>query len=141
MKASDTRRFHLGDILSVTTECLVSPRHMEGVHDLLDFMTGDALFTHQLPRAADECKPHLLALHPDLAAVQVPDFSAVPRDQVEAHVMTWLDTQVAQYGEYRDVAPVPAGGHTVIDPLDELAMNHPHLTVIPVVLPGGGDPR
>lgn len=46
----NTRNFHLGDILSVTTGCLLSPRRMEGVYDILNFMTADNLFTHQLGR-------------------------------------------------------------------------------------------
>ena len=64
-----TKKFHLGDVLSITTGRLVSPRHMDGVYDILNFMTGDNLFTHQLPRASDECKPHLLAQFPQLAEV------------------------------------------------------------------------
>ena len=41
-----TKTFHISDILSVTTEVLLSTRRMEGVHD--NWMTGDDLFTHQL---------------------------------------------------------------------------------------------
>lgn len=131
-------RFHLGDILTITTGRLVSPRHMEGVYDLLNHMTGDNLFTHQLPRASDECKPHLLAQHPDLADIKVPDFEAIRAERVKAWVDEWLARMVAQYGEYRDVAPLANGEHSVIDPLAELAMNHPHLTVIPVVIDSDG---
>ena len=56
-----SRDFHIGDILSVTTGRLVSPRRMDGVYDILNFMTGDNLFTHQLPRAARECAGPLAA--------------------------------------------------------------------------------
>ena len=63
-----TKTFHLGDILSVTTSRLVSPRHIDGVYDILNWMTGDNLFTHQLPRASRECEGPLLAQHPDLAS-------------------------------------------------------------------------
>ncbi len=63
------KKFHLGDVLSITTQRLVSPRHMVGVYDILNFMTGDNLFTHQLPRAANECKPYLLEQFPKLAEV------------------------------------------------------------------------
>jgi hypothetical protein len=133
-----TKSFHLGDVLSVTTECLVSPRHIDGVYDVLNWMTGDNLFTHQLPRANDECKPHLLAQHPDLAAVEVPDFSKTPRDRVKEHVESWLAEQVARFGEYRDVAPMSAEEHTVINPLDELAMNYPNVKVIAVEVPREG---
>lgn len=59
-----TREFHLGDVLSITTGRLISPRGIEGVYDILRFMTGQDLFTHQLPRAMTEMKPRLLAQHP-----------------------------------------------------------------------------
>jgi hypothetical protein len=131
-------RFHLGDILSVTTGYLVSPRHMDGIYDVLNWMTGDNLFTHQLPRASDECQPHLLAQHPDLASVDVPDFDGVSRDDVKAAVEVWLSEQVALFGEYRDVAPLADEDHTTINPLVELAMNHPHLEVTPIVVPEAG---
>lgn len=52
---TQTSSFHIGDILSITTGRLVSPRHIDGVYDILNWMTGDNLFTHQLPRAAGEC--------------------------------------------------------------------------------------
>lgn len=126
-----TKTFHLGDILTVTTGRLVSPRHMDGVYDILNWMTGDNLFTHQLPRANEECAPHLLAQHPDLAAVQVPD-GFTGREHVEA----WLAGQVTAYGEYRDVAPLPVGDHTAIDPISELKMIRPDLDTIVVTVPG-----
>lgn len=131
-----TKTFHIGDILSVTAGALVSPRHMDGVYDILNWMTGDELFTHQLPRALNECEPHLKAQHPDLAAIPVPDFSSVPRTDVEAAVKAWVNEQVARFGETREVAPMSASEHTRINPLDELAMNYPHVQVIPVVVDG-----
>lgn len=134
-----TQRFHLGDILTITTGRLVSPRGMDAVYDVLNWMTGDDLFTHQLPRAMDECQPHLLAQHPDLAGIKAPDFDAIRPDRAEAWIAAWLARRVAQFGEHREVAPLPAGEHTRIDPLAELVMNHPHLTVLPVVLPSSED--
>lgn len=131
MTSEASRRFHLGDILTITTGRLVAQRHMEAVHDILDWMTGDQLFTHQLPRAMDECQPALLAQHPDLADLDVPEFGG----DVKAEVDAWLAQLVARFGEYREVHPLDPGDHTVINPLAELAMNHPGVTVIPVVLP------
>lgn len=122
------KAFHLGDILSITTGYLVSPRHVDALYDVLNFMTGDNLFTHQLPRAMQECAPDLLRQHPDLASVPVPaEFTG------EQHVRVWLAEQVERFGEYRDVAPLPAGEHTFIDPIAELRMNYPDTPVIPVV--------
>lgn len=116
MTTPASRRFHLGDVLSVTTGYLVAPRGIEAMYDLLNFMTGDNLFTHQLPRASDECAPALLRQYPDLAEVWVPaEFGD------EAHVLSWLAKQVVVFGEYLDVAPLAEGDHTRIDPLTELA--------------------
>ena len=107
-----TKQFHLGDVLSITTGRLVSPRHIDGVYDILNFMTGDNLFTHQLPRASDECKPHLLAQFPQLAEV---DASGV---NGKNHVQ-WLAEQVAKYGEEFEVKPAPKGAHEVKNPIAE----------------------
>jgi hypothetical protein len=116
-----SRAFHLGDVLSITTERLVSPNHMDGVHEILDYLTGDTLFTHQLPRAMGECNPALLAQHPQLAEVQVPDDLGDSDDPV-AEVAAWLAGQVEQYGETLEVAPLDPADHTRIHPVTELGL-------------------
>lgn len=125
-----TRSFHLGDILSVTTGRMVSPRHVDGLYDLLGFMAGESVWTHQLPRVSDECAPELLRQHPDLAEVQPPEHF---RD--EAHVWEWLAEQTDRFGMHRDVAPLKAEDHTSIDPMAEIRMVAPHLEVIEVEVP------
>lgn len=60
------KTFHISDVLSVTTGRLVSSRHMEGVYDILNFLTRDSLYTHQLPRAMRECQPWLRVQFPAL---------------------------------------------------------------------------
>ena len=95
-----TKKFHLGDILSVTMGRLVSPRHMDGIYDILNFMTGDNLFTHQLPTASRVCKPDLLRQHPQLKNV---DASGVNKKNAEH----WLAEQVGKYGKYLVVKPLP----------------------------------
>jgi len=128
-------RAHLGDVLTITADVFVAPDGVGAVHRLLDHMTGDTLFTHQLPRAIRECKPDLLRQHPDLADVRPP---SPFRD--EAHVWSWLAEQTDRYGTHRDVQPLPEGEHTRINPLDEPAMNDPHLDVITVALPADPTP-
>ena len=60
------RLFHISDVLSVTTGRLVGSRHIAGVYEILNFLTGDELFTHQLPRAMNECTPWLRTQFPNL---------------------------------------------------------------------------
>jgi hypothetical protein len=92
----------LGDILSVTTGRLVSRDHIGGVYKILDYMTGDSLFTHQLPRASSECRPALLAQHPQLGDIEVPEFE--PGDTES--IFSWLDEQEAIHGTHLDVDPL-----------------------------------
>jgi hypothetical protein len=108
------RDFHLGDILTVTTGRLVSPRLMDGLYDILNYMTNDNLFTHQLPRASDECAPYLLKQHPYLAAVAPPDFPT------QDAAWEWLNEQVAIFGERLPVSPIPLDAHTYKHPVQEL---------------------
>jgi hypothetical protein len=130
---SEARSFHLGDVLSVTTGRLVSPRHIGGVYDILGWMTGESLMTHQLPRACDECAPRLLEQHPQLADVDVPDDFGDSGERVA----DWLETQVAWLGRELPVAPLAAGDHTHIDPLTELHAMAPNAEVIVIEVPGG----
>ena len=123
-----TKQFHLGDVLSITTERLVSPRHISGVYDILNFMTGDNLFTHQLPRASDECKPFLLEQFPQLATPEM-DFAVAElcemletksgKAEVEKLVAGWLAKQVAKYGEMFAVKPIPKVAHQFRNPIAE----------------------
>lgn len=115
--AEGIREFHIGDILSITTGYLLSPRHMDGIYDILDYMTGDELSTLQLPRASRECESSLREQHPDLAAVDVPE-----RFEGLAHVDRWLGDLVLKHGEKRVVMPLDPEEHTVIDVITEAQM-------------------
>jgi hypothetical protein len=109
----DERAWHLGDILSVTTGILVAPGGMAGVHAFLDYLTGDRLFSHQLPRAAVVCAPWLREQFPDLAGVDAGEMPA-------GDVADWLAGMVARFGERRAVRPLPAGRWGRREPIGEL---------------------
>lgn len=109
----ETKDFALGDVLSITHDRLVSRRHMEGVYDILNWMTNDNLFTHQLPRASRECKPWLLRQHPQLNKIDVSD---VDWD----HWMDWLLRMERQHGETLSISRIPRDDHTYREPIAEL---------------------
>lgn len=114
------REFHIGDILSITTGALVSRDGIDGVYEILNYVTNDTLFTHQLVRAANEVAPYLQQCFPDLASIEVPNFSEAT-DAKEA-VLSWLDSMVELYGGTRLVEPMREADHARIDPLSEILM-------------------
>lgn len=145
------REFHLGDILSITMGRLVSPRHIDGVYDILNYMTGDNLFTHQLGRASEQCRPYLCAQYPQFDPAENPELqfaigelilmlAAVekwpnPQDADKSDVVGgWLSKLTAQYGEMHPVLILPEGMYVGKDPIEELAERIPAERIIPVVV-------
>jgi hypothetical protein len=122
-----TRDFHIGDILSITTGQLVSPRQMDGIYDILNFMQDDKLFSHQLPRASKDCKPYLLEQHPQLAAVNGEEIT-------EENWEGWLAEQVARFGETLPLLPVPPAQRHIRPPLEELKVMMPDKQIIPIIV-------
>ncbi len=106
--------YPLADILSVTTGRLLSRKHMAGIHNILDDLTGDALMTHQLPRATDACRPSILAQHPQLAGVEPPKDIDVP------DLMAWLLDAERQFGQELPVEPLAPGVWERRNPIEEL---------------------
>ena len=94
---AETKDFHISDILTVTTGKLVSSRHMAGIYDVLEWMTGGPVWTHQIPRIGREAKPVLLAAHPQLAEA---DCDGVTPENIAERIAGWVE----QFGE---TLPVP----------------------------------
>jgi len=107
------RKFHLGDVLTVTTGRLLSLRGVDGLYDILNYMTGDELYTHALPRAGRICAPVLLKQYPQLADV---DAEGINKENWK----NWLAEQVAKYGEELEVTPIAEGDYEAKNPLEEL---------------------
>lgn len=128
---TETKQFHIGDVLSVMTGVLVSPDHIEGVYKILGWMVDDeGVMTHQLPRLSREVEPFLRKTFPDLAAI---DMNTVQITS-EAECLTWLASIEPNFGTHRDVPRLPREDHTDIDPLAELKMMRPDAETIVVDL-------
>ena len=128
------KMFHISDVLSVTTGFMVSSRSIEGVYDILNFLTGDDLYTHQLPRASHECEPWLATQFPKLMR-SVPamrgwldkltsDLQDAPEENSlrALVVQAWVEEVRLAYG-LPEMLPVYEMGedmHTHIDPVEEL---------------------
>lgn len=120
-----TRDFPIGAVITITDGRMVCP--IGEVYGILDWMTGESLMTHQLPRASRECEPFLRAQHPDLAEVRVPD-GTDSWEKAEA----FLEPLRARFGATVPVAPLPVEEHTSIDPIAELRMMRPDAQILAV---------
>jgi len=137
-----TKKFYLGDILSVMKNCLVSPSGLQGYYDLINFMVGAKLFNNQFSKAHEVCSPYLKKQFPQLDTPEI-DFTVgelremlkTPSGRAEPKklVMGWLAKLSAKYGETFEVIPLPEGIYQQRDPVEELQEDAPHLGIIPVI--------
>lgn len=121
-----TKHFPLRVVLSITTGRLLTD--VDDVYEILNWMTGDSLFTHQLPRAGEACKPSLLAQFPELQAVNaclanLDGWLAIDKTGTGSEgIKMWLAEIKMLFPEIKEsyeVEPLPEGW-TTIDPMIEL---------------------
>jgi hypothetical protein len=124
---SETKDFPTGDVISTATGFLVTRNGIGGVYDVLNWMTGESVFTHQIPRISREARPVLLAAHPDLA-LAYEEAKLVTRDNWGRVLETWID----RYGETIAVPKFGTDEHKSIDPVSELARMVPIEKIIVV---------
>lgn len=114
---SETKKFPTEDVLSTITGRLVSGTNgIGGVYAVLNWMTGESVYTHQLPRISREAMPVVLALHPALDAA-CEEAKQVTRENWRE----WRDKWIARYGATLAVPKFDADQHERIDALSELA--------------------
>ena len=122
-----TKEFATRDVLSTITGRLMGD--IGGVYEVLNWMTGESVFTHQLPRIGREATPVLVAAHPALQQA-VDEAEQVTQENYQE----WRQTWEGRYGLTIAVPKFGADTHERIDPMSELAEKvHPD-KVIPVVL-------
>lgn len=112
----ETKEFDLCDVISAGTGVFVSKNGIGGVYEVLNYMTGESLFTHQLPRVGREATPALRAHHPWFAAVEAEAEQVTPENY-----MQWVDKWESEHGKRVTVPKMTNADHERIDPRSELA--------------------
>lgn len=108
----EKKEFPLAVVLSAVKGVLLCD--IGDVYEILNYLTGDSVFTHQLPRVGRECAPYVFGLYPELAEI---DVSVVnPENWRE-----WLAATVEKYGSTRTLEPMADGAHEYRNPITELA--------------------
>lgn len=113
-----TKEFATRDVLSTITGRLMGD--IGGVYEVLNWMTGDSVFTHQLPRISREAVPVVVAAHPALQQA-IDEAEQVTQENYKEWRQTWED----RYGMMIAVPKFGADTHERIDPISELA-EHVH---------------
>lgn len=123
---TESKTFPLGTVLTVATGLTLPP--LETLQELLQYLTGMPVFTHQIGRVAREVRPHLLLQLPQLASEDL-QFEVLKLQAMLAEcegadrkylVMGWLIQQTLTYGENLPVQPLPAGTWSAGNPIEEL---------------------
>jgi len=137
--------FHISDVLSITDGRLLSVNGMDGLYKILDYMTDEKLFTHQLPRASKVCAPAILQQHPILQSGEMQFalgeltamLASTLDDDKERLILGWLSKLTSgKYGidvpEFLVISPIT--NYERKNPLTELAEMVPEEKIIPVIL-------
>lgn len=121
-----TKDFPTADVLSTITGVLVSAGGIGGVYEVLNWMTWESVYTHQIPRISREAQSAMLAFRPELS-VACEEAEQVNRDNWRQ----WLETWEARYGTAIAVVKMGADDHESIDPISELAEHvHPDKIIV-----------
>jgi hypothetical protein len=112
---SKTKIFPVEAVMSTVTGFLVSEGGIGCVYEVLNWMTGESVYTHQIPRICREAVPVLLALYPNMQAA-IDEAEQVNADNWRDWIAKWKD----RYGDEIAVPLMNIAEHERIDPMSEL---------------------
>jgi len=95
-------RFHISDILSVTTGRIVSQNYVDGLYRVVNYMTESRVSARQLDIARQVCAKYLLQAMPELKDVN-------PNEVTEDNYTDWIQLQEQRFGDHVFVKPLPEG--------------------------------
>jgi len=91
-----SKKFHIGDVLSVVGVKLISPNGFSGVSDLIEHMTGKSLTAYGCVLTRDKCRLELIN--------QFPQLLNYTDDYVDEENWTdHLKRMAEEHGEYLEV--------------------------------------
>lgn len=119
MAGEPTKDYPLGVVLSLTTGMLLCP--FDEVHEFVEFMAGEPIWTHQLPRVGKEVEEVLKRQHPALAEVTPPELQRDSQASIEEQIKDWVAEQAKVHGEMITCRAMHAEEHQPKGPITELA--------------------
>ncbi len=121
-----SKSFTLDIVLTVTSGILLTP--IDELYRILNYLTGEQLYTHQLPRASEFAKPHIFKKYPELKKVEIPNVSTF--EEVEAFI-----NSLKNNGMLAEYELEPMTDFVAKNPIQELIeMRGSSEGIIPVVI-------
>jgi hypothetical protein len=105
-----TKAFPTADVIGAITGVLLAK--IDGIYEVSQFMCGEPVWTHQLPRVGREIQPVVLRQHPHLAPL-IEEAKEVNPDNYQEKLAGWVD----RFGDTITLSPMGADDHESIDPL------------------------
>jgi len=113
----ETKEFSIGVILSISHSILLC--EVGGLYEILNHMTNDMLYTHQLPRAANSCRPFLLKKLSWLNDSFIDEcLKGVVKGKPET-IEASLAKLSKEYGEFHSIMPIDEKEWEHINPIIE----------------------
>jgi len=126
-----SREFPTAVVLTIATGRFVCD-DLSNLQDCTEYLVGEPVWTHQLPRVWGEVAPWLIARHEECrrAESNVPalDGLLIAMKNPKRACRQWL--KKLDLPETLTVEPIPKDDHTSIDPLEELQAMKPDAEVI-----------
>ena len=118
------KEFPTADVLGTITGIRLGD--LDGIYEVSSFMSGEAVFTHQLPRVGREIQAVVLRQHPELHPV-IKEAESITPENWQPILAGWI----ARYGSTIALEPMSTDEHESIDPISELAEKvHPSRIVL-----------
>jgi hypothetical protein len=116
---STANKFHPSVVATIIVGNMLSYNRMEGVYKILNHMTGEAVFTHQIGRIMQEASPVLKKALPEFTEWVNESGYGLVLDE-DSH-KEWLGRLTKRWGEELEVPVMDVNQHESIDPFSELA--------------------
>ena len=109
----DSKEFDLGVILTLTSERIFTD--ISNVYDVLRYLTGDDIYSHQLSRVLNIAQKYALSLYPELKGVG----NDVIINNHEDY-LSFMQEQKKIFGDKLSLSPMPESfGYKYVDPIEE----------------------
>lgn len=93
------KKYHLSYVLSIISGRLISNEGLDGIYDILSYLNGNTVHTHEISDVIEECRLGLLEQHPELTNINLDEINTDNLDQ-------WLKNQINIFGEYLEIKPL-----------------------------------